>query len=152
MGRRLCNLDCFNCKYKDCINSTVTIKDYKLSKDLDKAIIKEITPPYVLRRRKASLSWYYRNREAELIRKKKYREENRDMIREKGRQYHLEHKEQDNQRHLATYYSNHEENKKKRRDSKRARYQANKEYYRQKQREYRHKLKERRLLNEHNKN
>lgn len=138
-----CNRDCFNCVYKDCISSTYIAEEYHLSQSLDKAIIREITPTSILVRRQQSLNWYYRNRDSELQRQAKYREEHREEIREKSRQYHAEHRESDNQRALSNYYSKHEENKKRARDNKRAKYQANKEYYRQKQREYRQRVKER---------
>ena len=152
MSKRLCDLDCFNCKYKDCINSTLTSEDYKLSKSLDKDIIKEDTPDSLIRIRESHLKWYHNNKETELARMSEYRENNRERLREESRQYHQEHREEDNQRNLARYYSNHEENKKKSRDSKRARYQENIEYHRQKQREYRQRVKERSQQNAHSEN
>lgn len=140
-----CNRDCFNCTYKDCITSEddFTIEEFHLSQSLDKDIVKEITPSDVLKRRKQALAWYHRNRDSELKRQAEYREANREKIRETNREYHLQNKDRENQRHLANYYSNHEENKKKARESKRARWKANPELYRQKQREYRQRVKER---------
>lgn len=145
-------MNCLECKFCDCINDTLTIEDYHLSQSLDKDIVKGYTPNEVLRRRQSSLAWYHRNRDTELERQTKYREENRERLREKSKHYHEEHREQNNQRNLANYYSNHEENKKKARDSKRERWKANPEYYRQKQREYRNKVKERRKQSEDSKN
>ena len=153
MSALVCDMNCLDCKFgEDCINdSDITIEEYHLSQSLDKDIVRDYTPRYVLRRRQISLEWYHRNRESELVRQAKYREENREKIREQSKQYHLEHKEQNNQRHLANYYSNHEENKKKNRDAKRERWKANPEYYRQKQREYRQRVKERKKQSENNK-
>lgn len=136
-------MDCFHCKFSDCVSDIFTVEEFHLSQSLDKEIVKEITPNDVLKRREQSLAWYYRNRDSELKRQAEYREANRERIREESRKYHEEHREEENQRHLANYYSKHEENKKKARESKRARWKANPEYYRQKQREYRQRVKER---------
>lgn len=138
-----CNRDCFNCKLEDCNNDVFTLEEYQLSQSLDKDIMRDITPTDVLKRRKQKLDWYYRNRDTELVRQAEFREANRERLREEARKYHEEHREEENQRHLANYYSKHEENKKKARESKRARWKANPEYYRQKQREYRQRVKER---------
>ena len=148
MSELICNKDCFNCPYEDCIEEHLTLEDYSLSKELDKDIIKEITPRSVLRDRERKLSWYHKNRETQKVKSAEYREANRERLREVNRQYHAEHREEDNQRNLARYYTDHEDNKKKARDTKRAKYQENKEYYRQKQREYRQRVKERRKQNE----
>ena len=145
MSKEVCNMDCFNCQYEDCIKDYLTIDEYALSKELDKDIVREITPTSVRRNRETKTRWYHKNKEAELVKRAKYREANREKIKEINKQYHAEHREEDNQRNLARYYTNHEENKKKARDTKRAKYQENKEYYRQKQREYRQRVKERRL-------
>lgn len=144
MSEMICDMNCLECKYgDDCINDSFTLEDYHFSQSLDKEIAKEYIPSNLLRKRQSALAWYHRNRTSIMIKKAKYREENREHLREQSKQYHAEHREQENQRHLANYYSNHEENKKKSRDAKRARYNANPEYYRQKQREYRQRVKER---------
>lgn len=146
MSNQKCNMDCFNCQYSDCIKEHLTIDEYALSKELDRDIVREITPTDVVRDRERKLKWYHKNKESESVKRTKYREENREKLREINRQYYAEHKEEVNQRNLANYYTNHEENKKKAREAKRARYQENKELHRQKQREYRQRVKERRLL------
>ena len=141
-------MNCFECKFEDCIvdeEDILTLEEYHLSQSLDKDIVTESTPTYLLKRRQQRLAWYHRNRESELKRQAEFREANRERLREESRQYHVEHREDNNQRNLARYYSNHEENKKNARERKKARYQENKEFYRQKQREYRQRLKERRL-------
>ena len=148
MSNLVCDKDCKNCIYNDCINDDFTLEDYHFSQSLDKEIKREDVPKVVLRHRESALAWYHRNKDSELKRQEKFREENRDVLREKVREYHREHREQENQRHLANYYSNHEENKKKARESKKSRYKENPEYYRQKQREYRQRVKERRMNNE----
>ena len=145
MSKQICNKDCFNCPYEDCVREHLVSEEYSLSKELDKDILREITPRSVLRDREVKLAWYHRNKETEKVKKAEYRKANREKLRETNRQYHAEHREEDNQRNLARYYSNHEENKKKARETKRAKYQENKEYYRLKQREYRQRLKERKL-------
>lgn len=138
-------MDCFNCQFSDCIKEHLTSEEYSLSKELDRDIIREITPRNILRRRETKLAWYHRNKETEKVKKAKYREDNREKLRETNKQYYANHKEETNQRNLANYYTNHEENKKKAREAKKARYQENREYYRQKQREYRQRVKERKL-------
>lgn len=148
MSNLVCDMNCEKCIFEDCINDTLTASDFKLSRSLDQDAINDETPKRVLNRRKSGLAWYYRNRSSELIRSATYRAEHREELRDKAREYHKEHREEVNQRNLANYYSNHEENKKKSRDAKRERYQANKEYYRQKQREYRQRVRERSKQNE----
>ena len=144
MSRLVCDFNCTECKFSDCIidDDFVSLKEYHRSLSLDKDIKREETPKEVLKHREASLAYYHRNRDSYLKKKADYREENRERLREESKKYYKENQEQIKQRHLATYYSNHEENKKKNRDAKRNRYQANPEYYRQKQREYRQRRKE----------
>ena len=40
-SKSLCNMDCFNCKFEDCINDRLEIEDYRACENLDRNIIKE---------------------------------------------------------------------------------------------------------------
>ena len=37
--KSLCDLDCFNCKFKDCVNDRLEISDFESAESMDKDII-----------------------------------------------------------------------------------------------------------------
>ena len=41
LKKAVCDLDCFNCKFDDCINDLLEIEDYVESENLDRDIISE---------------------------------------------------------------------------------------------------------------
>lgn len=73
----LCDLNCFNCKFKDCVNDRLEITDFKSVEEMDKNIIEHRGEKNT---RKLS--------EYALIRKKEYRSENRDDKKAYARAYY----------------------------------------------------------------
>ena len=110
----MCNMDCFNCEFDDCINDRLEVEDFKNSID---EVPKEI-------KRKREIA-------------NKYASNNREKNRIYALNYYYQHKEEQNQR--SREYA--KENKERVAANKRAKYTSNIEFYRQKQREYRAKKK-----------
>ena len=74
----ICERDCFNCKFADCIREDLTAADY----DDARALEVFIHPPTPAQRRIAAKQKAYReeNREAIAAKQKAYYEENREAI------------------------------------------------------------------------
>ena len=74
----ICERDCFNCKFEDCIREDLTAADY----DDARALEAFIHPPTPAQRRIAAKQKAYReeNREAIAAKQKAYYEENREAI------------------------------------------------------------------------
>ena len=72
-----CNFDCFNCKFKDCVNDRLDIDDFKSAEEMDKNIIEHRNE-----KKTRKLSQYA------LIRKKEYWEENRENKKAYARAYY----------------------------------------------------------------
>lgn len=73
----LCDLDCFNCKFVDCVNSRLEMDDYKSAEEMDKNIIEHRSE-----KKTRKLSKYAQ------IRKKEYHERNRDDKKAYARAYY----------------------------------------------------------------
>ena len=87
----ICERDCFNCKFADCIREDLTAADY----DDARALEVFIHPPTPAQRRIAAKQKAYReeNREAIAAKQKAYREENREAIAAKKKAYYEENRE-----------------------------------------------------------
>lgn len=119
----MCNKDCFNCIYSDCINDRLDSEDFKRDfsdNDLlshEKKLAKARNARYRERHRKElnrkSLAWNNANKERVTESTRKWQKQNRERINA----------------------------------MKRKRYAENPEYYRQKQNEYRQRKREEKLLN-----
>lgn len=116
----ICDRDCFNCKYDDCINDTLTYEDIKVSDQLDRDSINESLSEKEKRHRLSSLRYYRRNKETINAKQAKYRAENREAYNARSAEHYEKHKEDYRARKMARYYENHEENKKKSRERMRA--------------------------------
>lgn len=82
----VCNKDCFNCEYTDCINDKLDESDIiEQNTYLD---VKHHSTPQQLKDAKNS---YYRHREERLAKNKKYYYANRDKFREYDRRRKVEH-------------------------------------------------------------
>ena len=123
----MCDRNCFNCKYDDCINDTLSLKDIKISDQLDRDSINGSLSEKQKRHRVSSLKYYRRNKETINAKRAKYRAENRELYNARSAEHYDKHKEDYRARKMARYYENHEENKRKSRE---------------RQREYRKRLKE----------
>ena len=74
----ICNKDCFNCQYPDCVLDELDAEDYRESSQRDRAL-KERTD----KQRKAAArqkAYYEANRDKVAARQKAYREANRDKV------------------------------------------------------------------------
>lgn len=136
--KTLCNLDCFNCKFKDCVNDRLEIEDFRSAQKMDKNII-ECRGEEKTRK----LSQYA------LIRKKEYQNENRDnknayarayydLNRERFRKYRLSNKERKSAYDRQYFQKNRDEISQKHKIYG----QKNKEHLRERQKEWREKNRE----------
>lgn len=73
--KKICNKDCFNCTYADCVNDEMDHEDYREAADRDRELL--ITPKK--RKRAAYFKVYYKkNREKIAAHQKVYYEEKRE--------------------------------------------------------------------------
>lgn len=100
----ICNKDCFNCIYDDCINDSVDIEDYKNN------LVDEINT-LVTRKQQRNRSNYKKYREANL---EKERERDRVRYSNESERRQQNHKEwyQNNKEYRKLYYKQWYENKK----------------------------------------
>lgn len=134
-AKEICDRDCFNCKFEDCINDRMEIEDYIEGDKIDKDIIRERS-----QKKKRKLS------PMAIKRKKEYHSENRDnpssyakayydLNRERYRKYRLENKERKSA-YDRDYFSR---NKKKITEKNKIYGAKNKEHLRERQKEWREK-------------
>lgn len=92
--KKICEKDCFNCPYEDCINDEMDHEDYREAAARDRELF--ITPK---KRERAAYqkAYYEKNREKRVAYQKMYREKNREKIaagkkayREAYNRYHRE--------------------------------------------------------------
>jgi hypothetical protein len=107
----VCNKDCFNCPYEDCINDDLSLKEYK-----EDAIGEEVPHSVKMAR----------------IRANRYANSHKEKISEYQKKWYEKNKAHDNAR--SKQWS--KDNKNRVSAAKRERWQQNPEYYREKQREY----------------
>lgn len=103
----MCNKDCFNCPYDDCINDEINERDYEELAEAEK--IAGIEKP---KKKKKSYS-----KEKKL----QYYYEHRDHIREYKKQYYLKNRERFIEYRRNYYQDHHEEILKKQREKQRLR-------------------------------
>lgn len=82
----ICNEDCFNCPYPDCVRDDLTAATYADLATIDKTII---NPPTLRQRKVAAQQRAYReaNKEKVAAQKRAYREANKEKRREYNRRY-----------------------------------------------------------------
>lgn len=119
----MCNKDCFNCIYSDCINDRLDAEDFK----------RDFSDNDLLSHEKKLAK----------ARNARYRENHREELKRKSIAWNNANKE----RVLYTTKKWQQENKARISAMKRKRYAENPEYYRQKQNEYRRRKREEKLLN-----
>lgn len=88
---KICNKDCFNCPYKDCINDEMDHEDYVEAAERDRNL--KMMPEKVASRNKAHNSYYAKNRERILAKRKVYYEANREKITVWKKKYYAENRE-----------------------------------------------------------
>lgn len=118
----MCNKDCFNCIYSDCINDRLDAEDFK---------------------RDSSDDLLSHEKKLAKARNARYRENHQEELKRKSIAWNNANKE----RVLDTTKKWQQENKARISAMKRKRYAENPEYYRQKQNEYRQRKREEKLLN-----
>ena len=98
MKKEICNYDCFNCVYDDCINDSLTYNDYKQSKALDKES-KQVAG-------KVAETYYERNKERIRMQCKQYYQKNRGKVLQHNKEYYKKNKEKVLQYHKEYYKKN----------------------------------------------
>ena len=82
----VCNRDCFNCVYEDCVLDDLSLEDYKQTTTIEK----ELLFPKSQKQKKIAAgkkAYYEANREKIAAGQKAYREANREKIRSYMRDY-----------------------------------------------------------------
>lgn len=106
---KICNMDCFNCLFGDCIND-------------------EITDEEVVSDKQAGVSYYSANKYRILKRAKEYRENNLEKVKSQERACYQRHKEEYRAKKVEAnrnrYWDNPEEARRKKREYYRRKKQA----------------------------
>ena len=86
MAQAICNKDCFNCTYEDCVLDTLDAEDYALARKIEAEVI---LPKSKEQERSAAKQRAYReaNRDEIAAKQRAYYEANRDEIAAKQRAY-----------------------------------------------------------------
>ena len=103
----ICNKDCLNCVFYDCINDTLTAADYRAARELDEFI----RPKTRKEKQIAAKKREYReaNREQIAAYQREYREANREQIAAKQREYYEANREQIAAKQREYYEANREQ-------------------------------------------
>ena len=88
---QICDRDCFNCRFDDCICDEMTADDWKAARGIDDFIHTKTEKEKSIAAYKKQ--YYEENRESIAAYKKKYYEENRETIAAKQKQYREENRE-----------------------------------------------------------
>ncbi len=107
-AKAVCDMNCFNCKYEDCVNDKLEFDDYVLSNSIDKDIIIQRNEKITRKMSKYALQ-----------RKKEYKTENRQkemayaqayytLNRERFKKYRLENRERKSAYDRAYFEKNRE--------------------------------------------
>lgn len=120
MKKEICNYDCFNCIYDDCINDSLSYNDYKQSKALDKES-KQVTG-------KVAETYYERNKERIRMQRKQYYKKNKEKV----LQYHKEYMQKVKKENPFYYKEYYQKNKEARKRAQREYYKRNKDRITQK--------------------
>lgn len=86
----MCNNDCFNCKYNDCIKNEITKEEFKIQNELDKIIKDENV---LTERQRRYIKEKEKNAEKLKERSRKYYHNNKEKCKEKNKKYYETHKE-----------------------------------------------------------
>ena len=136
--KNVCNMDCFNCKYKDCINNKIELEEYLESEKIDRNIINERGQK---RNRKLS--------NLAIKKKREYREKNPESEKAYARAYYSVNRERYRKYRLANkdrkraYDKDYQEkNREKITEQKKIYGEKNKERLRERQKEWREKNRE----------
>lgn len=141
----VCNRDCFNCIYEDCIDNDIDSDEIRQAAERDRMFARRT--PKQLKDREC----YLRTREKRIASSKRYRDANKEALAERQRIYRREHRDLVNERQRAYYRKTREkalaargtpEAKAKAKACNQAYREANKEKIRQYQQEYRKRKKE----------
>ncbi|MEE1279370.1 MAG: hypothetical protein UHH95_00885 [Oscillospiraceae bacterium] len=144
--KAVCDLNCFDCKFEDCINDRLEIDDFRLVEEMDKTIIDQRKEKkaqklskYALERKKAyktenpedkkayAQAYYSLNRE----RYKKYRRQNRDRKSAYDRDYFSRNREEINKKHRIYGLKNKERLRERQKEWREKNRDKIKEYQRQ---------------------
>ena len=82
--KKICNKDCFNCPYEDCINDEMDHEDYQEAADRDRELFMTPEKRKIAAGKKA---YYEANREKIAAGQKAYREANREAYNRYHREY-----------------------------------------------------------------
>ena len=85
---QICDRDCFNCRFDDCICDEMTADDWKAARGIDDFIHTKTAKEKSIEAYKKQ--YYEENRESIAAYQKKYREENRESIAAYKKQYYKE--------------------------------------------------------------
>lgn len=93
---KICNKDCFNCPYEDCINDEMDHEDYREAAVRDRELF--MTPK---KRERAAYqkAYYEKNKEKRAAYQKEYREKNREKLAAGKKAYREAHREAYNRYH-----------------------------------------------------
>lgn len=76
--RQICDRDCFNCRFDDCICDEMTADDWKAARGIDDFIHTKTEKEKSIAAKKKQ--YYEENRESIAAKQKQYREENRESL------------------------------------------------------------------------
>lgn len=133
--KALCNLDCFNCKYDDCINDRLEISDFTASEDIDKDIIRQRRGKDGRKMSKLALRRREEYKTEDRSSKKAYAEAYYSLNRNRLKKYRLENRERKSAYDRAYF----ERNKEKICEKNKIYGQKNKQHLRERQKEWREK-------------
>ena len=88
---QICDRDCFNCRFDDCICDEMTADDWKAARGIDDFIHTKTEKEKSIAAKQKQ--YYEENRESIAAKQKKYREENRESIAAYQKQYYEENRE-----------------------------------------------------------
>lgn len=138
MGARIvCDGNCLQCPYpempKECVDAAMTYEDYLEQRRIEREIISPKTRKQKLRC--ASQKRYYEKHKEEVqARSKRWRERNREYVKQRNKKYYQEHKDEYSARGKYFYYKSHERRLRKKKEWREKNptyfkdyYQANKE-------------------------
>lgn len=96
----MCNLDCFNCPYDDCINDELSLDEYK--EDINPRDI----PKEVRMARERANRYARKNRQANRERSTRHYHENKEKYKEQATEWQKENRERTNAMARERYHKN----------------------------------------------
>lgn len=101
----ICDFNCGNCKFEDCINDNLTMDDFKRSNSLDTEIKDETLSSIQLAKKRSNMR--YREKNKDKLRandRERYQGERKEVNRKRSSEYYLDNKEELNARTMVKYY------------------------------------------------